>query len=477
MNLDNTSSNLFCLLRTYGFIAANTSQQTLFEQMRISALKEDFANLSLDVFVEPAHQLYYSRSGSSILRYFLRRRPPIYHALLPHLSFAGDGLRPVWVNSAGRAVIAWHPFNGRKKLLIGLNVVDEMIRHRQGNPENVLKKRERSAWGYDNERSLYLFEEQLLSDYRTIPWADNLGFLLARMFSTMSGLPLFEPLPYGAKGAVILTGDDDQAALSDYAEQLSVIGHIPVTYFLHPLTHHTATTIKNLPPNVELGLHPDALDQPEAYDEVCLEQAEKIEDLARRPLRLVRNHGFLNRGYLGHLEVWEKLGLRLDVNYPGVDGTALNGSFLPTRVLCPDGTWSDHYSLLTAFGDGMIYALKLSQRQAKSRIMKLARQIETTSPGVLVFNFHPANIADTRELHQTVLILARRSGWIALGLESYLSWLEMMESLQIEVLGPGRLRLTTVNRLDGLVLKYPINGAWHKKRLAPLAGKAEVHIN
>ena len=52
-----------------------------------------------------------------------------------------------------------------------------------------------------------------------------------------------------------------------------------------------------------------------------------------------------------------------------LDGTALTGSFLPFRVRRPDGTWSGHLSLVTAFGDGMRYIGKLTEQQAIKRIV------------------------------------------------------------------------------------------------------------
>jgi hypothetical protein len=184
----------------------------------------------------------------------------------------------------------------------------------------------------------------------------------------------------------------------------------------------------------------------------------------------------LNRGYLGHLNAWEENGLKLDVNYPGVDGTALNGSFLPMKVRRPDGTWSDHYSLLTAFGDGMVFALKMSQRQAARKIRRVAKQIEKNGPGVLVFNFHPQNIDHTRRLHQEVVSLARRPGWIAIGMESYLDWIETLDSLRIDY-SRNRIVLTSPKEVRGLVLKCPVPGGWKRIEIEPWSGRKEVHID
>jgi hypothetical protein len=228
-----------------------------------------------------------------------------------------------------------------------------------------------------------------------------------------------------------------------------------------------------LPATVELGLHPDALDHPDDYDQLCTEQALKIQQLAGRPMRLVRNHGFQNRGYHGYVDVWQSLGLKLDVNYPGADGTALTGSFLPMRVRKVDKTWSEHYTLLTPFTDGMLYTLKLSEQEAVRRIRAVVRQTEASHPAALVFNLHPQNVADARKIHAAVLALARRRGWVALGLESYLDWLETLESLDIEPTG-DRFAISSPRHVTGLVIRYPTSKGWQRRKLPQWSRRIEV---
>src|SRR5262249_37181411 len=160
-----------------------------------------------------------------------------------------------------------------------------------------------------------------------------------------------------------------------------LVADLPFTYFLHPLTKHNGDTLQALGLTVDLGLHPDALDRPEEYDTRCAEQVAWMEAMTRRKVRLVRNHNYLGRGYLGHLGAWEREGLALDVNFSAIDGTALTGSFLPMRLRGVAGAWSEHRSLLTQFGDGMIFALGMTDRKAARRVRHLARQIESTFPG------------------------------------------------------------------------------------------------
>lgn len=340
------------------------------------------------------------------------------------------GLRGAWwADDRVRAALDG-PRSPLAKLERGL--VEEMIIWRQGDPDRVKAVRadRREGFGYAGERPNYLYEHRIVKGSEITPWADRLGFAVAQCAAS-AGWPVIDPLPFPLRGLVILTGDDDQAYLEQYDKQIEAIDGLPITYFLHPLTRHTPETLAKLPGNVEFGVHPDALDDPAGYDPLCREQTRKMSELVGRPLVLVRNHGFLNQGYWGHLKAWQACGFRLDSNLPGVDGTALNGSFLPGRIRSTEGEWTNHWSILTAFGDGMQAALGMTEQQARRRIREVVRMIERPSEqpgapsfGVLVFNLHPQNIDTTHALHRAAVKLAKRRGWAALGLETYLRWLD-----------------------------------------------------
>ena len=391
---------------------------------------------------------------------------PAYRTLLPHITFSGPDIEPIWVTKDGRAVVAWQRnSNGYLTLLVGLDVVAEVIRYKQGDPAKVDEIVERSGFGFDFERPYYLYRDQIDPTFPHFPWADMLGFLLAECIAGMAGAPLLEPLPKGLKGLIVLTGDDDQAYLEKYAEQLSCIGDLPITYFLVPQTRHTPETLQAMSKQVEIGVHPDALDNPENYDEICQEQTQFVRELSRLPVLTVRNHGFLNRGYLGHLSAWEKSGLIADVNCPGTDGTALNGSLLPMRVRRLDGSWSSHMSLLTAFGDGMLFGLKLSPRQSVRMIRRSVRTVENGRPGVLVFNLHPQNVKEARLLHSEVVKLARRPGWAAVRLEGFLEWFAA-RNLVTAVRSGDDWRLLSPESIDSLAARVKTPSGWRKTTLS-----------
>jgi hypothetical protein len=432
------------------------------------------------LFVDPATkerpggiQVVPAAPGRSYFEASRRSKAPIYRALLPHAVFQGPALRPLWVDAEGRASLAWVGQGPAQTLLVGFDVADEIVRWRQGDPARTTDDAPRARLGFGFERPNYLFEHQLDSERPTLPWADHLGFALAECLCELARWPLIEPLPGGLRGLVLFTGDDDEAYLERYHEQLRLIGDLPVTYYLVPKTRHTGETLGRLPANVELGLHIDALDRPADYAQTCREQTHFLRGLTGRACRTLRNHGYLNDGYLGHLPAWEENAIGLDLNLPGVDGTVLNGSLLPLRLRRPDGTWSQHYSLLTAFGDGMLQALGLGQWQAGRKIRALVRQIEAARPGVLVFNFHPQNVPGTRRLHRAVRRLAKRRGWAALGAEGYLAWLELLQELRIDLSG-GSFRLRSARAAQGLVLRVPVGGSWQRVEIPPFRGEMRV---
>lgn len=352
----------------------------------------------------------------------------------------------------------------------------ELLRRRQGKLTEVDPNKYDTNLNFSHERPTNLYAEQLDCCNMLEPWADNLGYAIAHQLSSLTGIPLVEPLPGGLKGLVIITGDDDQADLENYDKQLAILDGMPVTYFMHYLTRHTKETLAKLPTCVEIGVHPDALETPESYDRLCAEQTEFVRTISGADVRVVRNHGYLSDGYWGHLKTWEKCGLEFDMNLPGVDGTALNGSFMPFKVRRPDGTWSDHYSLLTAFGDGMVFALGMSDKQAARRIRMVARQIERRNPGVLVFNLHPQNVEKTRLMHEEVVRLAGRKGWGAMTAGSYLRWLRKFETLSIEMCADGCTLCTTSEEpMEGVVLKIPTGKAsWKRKELGTWHGSVKV---
>ena len=420
---------------------------------------------------EPAGQILY-RPG----RWWPGSRAPVYRALLPHGSFSGPALTPVWTSAEGRTVIGWWNYRGKRQLLVGLDIVEEIVRYTHGDPHKVTLCVDKTLWGYGNERSAFLYEDHVVSGFEMIPWADRLGYLIATFLSHCSCLPLISTLPNGATGAVLLTGDDDQAFLEKYEQQVRLLDGFPMTYFLLPNTRHTSETLAQMPTSIELGVHIDALEQPEQYESRCSEQTDAVRRLIGRPAKSIRNHGHLSRGYWEHLSTWEKCGFSIDLNIRGLDGTCPTGSYLPFRVRRPDGSWSNHISLFSTFSDSMYFVQKWPEKQQIRCITRLANQIERAFPGVIVFNFHPQNVSEGHRVLRAAMDIGRRSRWIALGAESYVGWLERLTSIEIVCRSEDRLLLKSPDRVSDLALVWPSRQPGRKQLLQQWDGELELSI-
>lgn len=344
-------------------------------------------------------------------------------SLHPVRTFGHPDGEPLLVTGDGKAVWLKIPIGKGFVLLIGSDVAGDLIRFRQGDPAQTENRPTEAVWGIAGERPNYLFEAQIPEGCEHDRLADWWALALAQTIADCLGESLKSLLPNGAPGAIVITGDDDQAYLEKYQEQLDLLNGLPITYFLHPLTRHTPKTLAAMTRHhrVELGLHPDALEQPDRYAELYREQAAWFHTLTGLHAGLVRNHGFLNDGYWGHLPVWLEQGVKASSNLPGLNGKILNGSLLPARMVWNDQLTS-HWSILTAIGDGVRYALGMDGPQSAQCIRDLAdRILDSKLPGVIVLNLHPQNVAETKEMH-IVLHALVREGFVPMTLGDCIDW-------------------------------------------------------
>lgn len=308
----------------------------------------------------------------------------------------GDG-SPVWLHRRRNA--------SASIIFVGTDIASDLIRYRQGDPAAAESRSKEVRWGFPGERPNYLFDGQLAGEDLGERPADWWCEVLADALEGLCGHERSPMLPGGAPGAIIVTGDDDQASLHRYAQQREALGALPVTYFLHPLTKHGKASLNQLKRGrrLELGLHPDALDHPDKYAELFSEQARWFKRLTGQNARTVRNHGFLNDGYWGHAAAWRNHGVEGSSNLPGLDGAIINGSLLPARLLLGDELTA-HWSILTAIGDGVVFIHGWDNVQSAKCVLDLADRIRVSGvPGVMVLNLHPENIDKTRAMHEAVL--------------------------------------------------------------------------
>jgi hypothetical protein len=333
----------------------------------------------------------------------------------------------------GAPLWQWLPMGKSGMVLVGTDLHRDLVRFRQGDPAAAANRVTDPMWGFAGERPNYLFDGQLDAARPQERMADWWLWTLRDALIRHAGVTARPVLPGNAPGAVIVTGDDDQAALSDYAQQTLMLGDLPVTYFLHPLTRHDRASLDALQTGrrVEFGLHPDALEAPGRYGELFDEQAAWFTGLVGEAPRTVRNHGFLNDGYWGHAGAWKKHGVLASSNLPGLDGRVINGSLLPARLVL-NGEMTGHWSLLTAIGDGVVFVHGWDDAQSADCVHRLAGSIRSSGvPGVIVLNLHPENVAKTKGLHDAALELVR-TGFVAWTMSECIAWFAGGNAMPVE---------------------------------------------
>jgi len=358
-----------------------------------------------------------------------------FHAVQP---IEGADVTPVVVDSDGRAIWGWVPDAGGV-LHIGTNLAADLILIRQGDPAAAANRPTETQWGIAGERPNYLFEGQLEADRPQERQADWWMWTLRDVLCRLGGVKASDVLPFGAPGAVVITGDDDQAPMDDYRGQAARLETLPVTYFLHPLTKHDAASLADHAQGraLEWELHPDALDTPDEYADRLREQCQWFADLTGTRPRLLRNHGFLNDGYWGHAGPWIEEGIVGSSNIPGVDGRVVNGSLLPARLTLGNAV-TPHWSLLTTFGDGVFFVYDWSEGQALAAVQAMAEQIIASKvPGLIVLNLHPANHEKAAAMHEAAHRLVGEMGFAAMNLGDAIRWFSQRDAGVEAVSTPG----------------------------------------
>ena len=150
---------------------------------------------SADLVSLPGVQCHNESPGGLLFDAARRRwfssRSGIYCPLLPYVSFSRRSVRPIWTNAKRRSVLAWWQHGDSRKLLVGLQVVAELIRYTQGDPQQVDLPGDKTMWGTgDHECPAYLYQQNLAEGSERVPWADNLGFTLAQLLASEGQLPL-----------------------------------------------------------------------------------------------------------------------------------------------------------------------------------------------------------------------------------------------------------------------------------------------
>lgn len=348
-----------------------------------------------------------TRTDDNQLLYSSKGQPDKFRlrTLSDYFIISGLDCDPLVTTDDGLAVWACRATDNETFIFIGTQFLDDVITYRQGLATNVQSESKvEPLWGFSNERVNYLYEgvaEPSRPYDRQADWWSRQ--LIKSLESSLIGsqcIELRKPVQY-----LVVTGDDDQANLDKYEKQQALLSGVPITYFLHPLTRHSKQSLRTLMrknAEIEFGLHPDALDRPAEYERLFTQQVDWFTRLVGFNPSSLRNHGFLNDGYWRHAQSWLKRGIKSSSNIPGLDGRILNNSLLPFPLVL-DGEITSHWSIVTAFGDGMVFALGMTDDEASQHVVDFANHMrEDPSDGALVVNLHPQNVDSTPQLHLTI---------------------------------------------------------------------------
>ena len=340
--------------------------------------------------------------------------------------YEGSEWQPLLLTADGSATWVAGNHSGFRVIIIGTTLVSDLIIYRQGDKSLSGQRTSGDLWGQSNERPNYLYERTAPTSGHLERQADYWAELLTSTVANIGEVPRQPILPGGAPGALIITGDDDQAEVERYAMQIAALGNLPITYFLHPKTRLTRRNMKELfrsHGRIDLGIHPDALETPAEYSELFDEQCLWFRKFVGGPPRAVRNHGYLNDGYWGHLKDWLAQDIAVSSNLPGVDGKVITQSLLPMRVIM-DGILTSHWSILTLFGDGMVSALGMSDEASAARVLQACEEIAASGlPGVVVINVHPQNFPENIALHHALHTVVE-AGFLAWTISEMHKWFE-----------------------------------------------------
>jgi hypothetical protein len=307
-------------------------------------------------------------------------------------------------------------------ILIGPNIVDEIVMLRQGNPDNTNKDNPYDLQKCTCERPQYLYEGIIEKANRFIPEADIWGWFFAILVLSVRKRFRFLvwPLPNQMNFIPLFTSDGDEASVEQckkYNELVSQLG-FSNSVFLTPRTGGQDTSPEKLFPEADFGLHPTIYESSALSYKSSLDKQYEwfVKTIGKSP-RVVRNHMYFNNGYSGCQKLWASKSIYLNLNIPemfkfdsGKLPCVLNGSFLPLRFRDDEGTWLNHWTLSSPYGDGipLSYGMLGGWMQTVSTAFNILRMLRKYCPGIFVLSFHPHNIERIRlQLRFSALLLRK----------------------------------------------------------------------
>jgi len=315
-----------------------------------------------------------------------------------------------------------------------------------------------------------------LHDAGWIPYADLLARLLVELVVANSDwpMPLLDQLPHGAPGLALYSGDEDIAPIKAVEEEfdwLTANGARMDLYMIPNLTNSTPQDVERYRRHHDVSPHPNLRDldgRPMAERLAELERQIRLfkETFGGRALT-VRNHCTAWCGYMEHVEVLERNGVRMDCSYFSGsykikrDAAPYNGfgSAIPMRFCRPDGRLLDVFQQHTHLNDDVYfapdegpwrvttYSYRFSLAVFEALLERMCRDITERFHMPLAMNFHPGNWVEfSRPQGESCVRVAQRHGFPVWSFTQWCEFWMRRDGWQLEELTWRDGRLTFVAR-------------------------------
>lgn len=340
------------------------------------------------------------------------------------------------------------------------DLISTVVYLRQGNPDLAGKDTD----GFPENRPNDMFQDFIDVNKDWIPQADIhqhiLSNLILELAEVKKPLPRWYPLPDNSKALLIMTGDGcGESSADNFRQVLREVenygGNITYYYYYDFKSNAQISSKENrdwLARGHGTSVHPSFPEE--------LSQAEDAigRDLVRYWVRYkqwpktIRTHGLSWVGYVKQAEVYERMGIRMDLTYvsylPAMDGY-MSGSALPMRFVDTNGLIINVYQQPTQFEDDIqMIRQSLTTKQATERSVEMLRQSIERFHEPVVMNMHPFNyVKFSGEWARNTMAFAKENGIPIYSAEQWLAFWEAREQAEF-----------TKITFQGNVLSFNIQG-------------------
>ena len=304
-----------------------------------------------------------------------------------------------------------------------------VARLRQGFPEKATQSAKCAPTeSTPTPRAIHLHDTAAERDTFWKPTADlhASAFVEVVIRQISQPMPRLWHLPNVAPSIVIYTGDEDgapQTANSQQMEAVSAAGGRMSLYVMPDYTSMTPSLAEEyMKEGHSISVHPDlTVKNTASQEEQILWAREQVERFKRQfglPVRTVRNHCYMWPGYLEIPNLWEELGIGLDLNTTGtLYGQSLDigpyanaHSAMPMRFVREDGSLIHVFQQCTHFNDDLTanpsgtFSAKYIGEASASLVDRVITDAASYFHTPVCINIHPENyVSFSAPLSTTIL--------------------------------------------------------------------------